>query len=57
MRSEKESTSIKIDLDDEEVERLNYIKDYYGIKNNSEIVRFLITKEYRELKSRNMKIG
>jgi len=31
--------------------KLESIKEYNGIKNNTEIIRFLITKEYREIKT------
>ena len=31
-------------------DKLEVIRDYHGIKNITEIIRFLITKEYREIK-------
>jgi len=31
-------------------DKLEVIKEYHGIKNVTEIIRFLITKEYREIK-------
>ena len=39
-----------ISLEKEIFEKIDYIKEYHGIKNITEIIRFLITKEYRELK-------
>ena len=38
--------SLEIDVFD----KLEVIKDYHGIKNVTEIIRFLITKEHREIK-------
>jgi hypothetical protein len=35
----------------EAFDKLESIKEYYGIKNNTEILRFLITKEFREIKN------
>lgn len=39
-----------ISLEKNIFEKLELIKEYHGIKNITEIVRFLITKEYREIK-------
>lgn len=39
-----------ISLEKDVFEKLELIKAYHGIKNTTEIVRFLITKEYREIK-------
>ncbi|MFW9896796.1 MAG: hypothetical protein ACFFD7_13405 [Candidatus Thorarchaeota archaeon] len=39
-----------ISLEKEVFDKLDFIKDYHGIKNITEIIRFLITKEYREVK-------
>ena len=39
-----------ISLEKEVFDKLESIRDYYGIKNITEIIRFLITKECREIK-------
>lgn len=39
-----------ISLEKDVFDKLDFIKDYHGIKNITEIIRFLITKEYREVK-------
>lgn len=45
-RDEKE---LRVILDREFFDKLDDIKDFHGLKNLSEIVRFLITKEHREI--------
>lgn len=40
---------LHIPVDKEIFEKLEVVKDYHGIKNNTEIIRFLISKEYREI--------
>jgi len=39
-----------ISLEREVFHKLESIKEYHGIKNVTEIIRFLITKEHREIK-------
>ncbi len=46
----KDMHELHVSLDKEIFDRLEAIKDYLGIKNITEIVRFLITKEYRNIK-------
>ena len=48
MDNEKHESHIS--LEKEVYDKLEFIKDYHGIKNVTEIIRFLITKEYREIK-------
>ena len=43
------SHDLHVPLDKEIFEKIETIKTYHGIKNNTEIIRFLITKEYREI--------
>lgn len=40
---------LRIGMEDVFFERLEAIKTYYGIKNNTEIVRFMINEKYRDL--------
>ncbi|MHA1932191.1 MAG: hypothetical protein ACW96X_06600 [Promethearchaeota archaeon] len=47
---ENEKHEFHIAIEKEVYERLESIKEYHGIKNITEIIRFLITKEYREIK-------
>ena len=47
----KEMHDLHVTLEKEIFDRLEAIKDYHGIKNLTEIVRFLITKEYRKIKN------
>ena len=39
-----------ISLEKDVFNKLESIKEYHGIKNITEIIRFLITKEHREIK-------
>ena len=41
---------LHVPLDKEIVIKLEKLKEYHGIKNNTEIIRFLITKEFRDIK-------
>jgi len=47
---DNEKHEFHISLERDVFDKLEDIKDYHGIKNITEIIRFLITKEYRELK-------
>ncbi|MFX1303971.1 MAG: hypothetical protein ACFFBV_08570 [Promethearchaeota archaeon] len=47
---ENEKHEFHISLENEIFDKLESIKDYHGIKNITEIIRFLITKEYRDIK-------
>ena len=48
--SNKQMTKdLHVPLDKEIVVKLNRLKEYHGIKNNTEIILFLITKEFREI--------
>ncbi|MFX0073515.1 MAG: hypothetical protein ACFFAO_20755 [Candidatus Hermodarchaeota archaeon] len=40
---------LRISMDDSFFEKLDRIKDYYGIKNYTEIIRFMIKDKHREL--------
>lgn len=44
-----EKISIRLDLKGEEAERFAFIKAQMGLKNDSEVVRALITKERRRM--------
>lgn len=46
----KDLHELHVTLEKEIFDKLEAIKDYHGIKNLTEIVRFLITKEYRKIK-------
>lgn len=38
-------------------EKLNEIKEFYGIKNNTEIIRYLITIAHREIREHSVKLN
>ncbi len=42
---------LHIQLEMEVFDKLEAIKEYHGIKNITEIIRFLVTKEYRKINS------
>lgn len=48
--SHKKNKELRIPIDMEIFDKLETIKEYYGIKNSTEIIRHLITKEYRTIK-------
>ena len=47
---ENEKHEFHISIEKEIFDKLESIKEYHGIKNITEIIRFLITKEYRDIK-------
>ncbi len=49
MGTEK-NKELHVPVESEIFHKLEAIKEYHGIKNNTEIIRFLITKEHREIK-------
>jgi predicted CopG family antitoxin len=47
----EEKHEFHISLEKDVFNKLESIKEYHGIKNITEIIRFLITKEHREIKN------
>jgi hypothetical protein len=45
-----EHKEFHISLEMDVFDKLEVIREYHGIKNLTEIIRFLITKEHREIK-------
>ncbi len=45
----EKNKELHVPIEKEIFHKLEDIKEYHGIKNNTEIIRFLITKEYREI--------
>lgn len=41
---------VRVSLEEDFYEKIEEIKNFYGIKNNTELIRVLITEKYRELK-------
>lgn len=40
---------IRVSLEEEFDEKIESIKNYYGIKNTTELIRLLITEKHREI--------
>jgi hypothetical protein len=49
MSSKETVLEVKIRLEGEEVKRFLKIKEVLGLRNNSEVLRFLINEKYRDL--------
>ena len=49
MSSEKDKSEIRVVLEEPYHERLEKLKEYFGILNNTEIIRFLVTKVWRQV--------
>lgn len=47
---DNEKHEFHISLEKDVFDKLESIKEYHGIRNLTEIIRFLITKEFREIK-------
>ena len=43
------SKEIRTKIDDDLQEKVDVVKKHYGLKNDSELVRFLISKTYNEI--------
>ena len=40
---------IRIDFEEEEAEKFNTVKNYMGLKQNTEVIRALISEKYNEI--------
>ena len=40
---------IRIDFEEEEAEKFNTVKNYMGLKQNTEVIRALISQKYNEI--------
>ena len=40
---------IRVSLEEEFIEKIERLKSYYGIKNNTELIRLIITEKYRDI--------
>jgi len=49
----KEEKELRVILKKEAFDKLEKIKNYHGLKNVAEIVRFLISKEYRDIENKD----
>jgi len=49
MSDEKTDRELRVVLEDDVFRKIDLLKEFHGIRNNTEIIRFLITKEYRKL--------
>jgi len=43
---------LRVQIEPEVFDKLDEIMEFYGIKNRTEIIRFMITQEYRKIKRR-----
>lgn len=49
MENEKSEKELRVVLEKEVFDKLDRIKAFHGIKNMTELIRFLITKEERKI--------
>ncbi len=40
---------IRVSLDEDFIEKIEKIKNHYGIKNTTELIRLLITEKFRDI--------
>ena len=52
MSKQQEKLSIRLDLEDELLERFNFLRRKLGIFTATDLVRYLITRAYDEMKSK-----
>ncbi|MHA1273227.1 MAG: hypothetical protein ACTSQJ_01265 [Promethearchaeota archaeon] len=48
----KNAKELRVVLKSDFFQKLERIKKFHGLKNNAEIIRFLITKEFRKIQNR-----
>jgi hypothetical protein len=48
-KMEKEKLTLRVKLKGENAKKFTAIKQRYGLKNNTEIIRFLISQEYAKI--------
>ncbi len=46
---DKSDKELRVILDKEIYEKLEKIREFHGLKNMTEVIRFLITKEFRNV--------
>ncbi len=46
---------IRVSLEENFKEKIKVIKEYYGLKNKTELIRFLITDKYRDISHENLR--
>ena len=46
---DKSDKELRVILDKEIYDKLEKIRDFHGLKNMTEVIRFLITKEFRNV--------
>lgn len=46
---DKSDKELRVILDKEIYEKLEKIREFHGLKNMTEVIRFLITKEFRNI--------
>jgi len=54
MSDEKSEKELRVVLELEVFDKLERIKNFHGIKNMTELIRFLITKEERKITKENL---
>jgi hypothetical protein len=54
--TEDKDIDVRITVDKEFRERLELVKKYYGIKNNAEMIRILVSEKFHEIEDKKKKI-
>jgi len=52
MSKQQEKLSVRLDLEDEMLEKFNFLRRKLGIFTATDLVRYLIVKAYNEMKSK-----
>lgn len=53
VEKDKDTHELHVNLDQEIFNKLDIVKDYYGIKNTTDIIRLIITKIHRKIIKNN----
>ena len=57
MSDEKTDRELRVVLEDEVFKKIDLLKEFHGIRNNTEIIRFLITTKHREIQEHSTKLN
>ena len=57
VESEKEYKELRVLIDLNLYDKIKIMKEFYGINNNADFIRFLLKKEFRQIKGPQYEIN
>lgn len=53
-KENKDSISIRLDIEGKEYQEFKFLQDYYGINTAKDLVTFMLAREFRELQEKSI---